>query len=228
MGRAGGNRAAVAEGDVAAVERRNRIARQEQNRAEFRRVLELNRPDPSITRDANLGSSLLIERGLVEVVDRALIPDDPDQKNSVQRNGMRAQRVSAVERLSRQRNPKILPHHVIASNRYEADFLIGECGARPGPDLSGVHTAPWSRTHYSDNKVDASRRFQAATRAALPFAPILRWCVLQQTSAPHIPPTVQTWGQQFGWSVEYAVGYLRGGLDMLSEYYDTVPRGWNG
>lgn len=200
------------------------MAREAQNRAALRRAQELNKPDPGIVAGSDIGSPLAVERKTVEVHDRALIPDDPSQQNGPQRNGVRAQRVWAPERLSRGRNPAIKPHALLAATRFYEDFLIGECGARPGRDISGIHVAPWSRMNFSDRQADARQSFRSASKAAgIRFGSVLRWCVLQETPGPNIPPTVDTWARANGWRVERAVGFLAGALELLAVHYNLAP-----
>lgn len=224
MARGRGNGGAALGEAPAAVERRIRLAREAQNRAALRRAQDLNKPDPGIVAGSDVGPSLAIARKSVEVHDRALIPDDPQQNNGPQRNGVRAQRVWAPERLSRGRNPAVEQHMLLAATRFYDDFLTGELGARPGRDMSGIHVPSWNRTLYSERQADARQSFRNAMKAAGPrFGSILRWCVLQETPSPNIAPTVDTWARSNGWRVERAVGFLAGGLELLAVHYNLAP-----
>lgn len=207
-------------GGVEQVQGEVRAARRKAARAERERVAALGAPDAGMQRGHDAGPGLQIERGRVEVQRDALIPLDPDMKNSPATRGVRGQRVWAPDRLYGKKT--ITPHQHEAAKRYLDDYEIGHEGARcissdthvkidRGPTLPGPN----------DRQVNALTRYRAATqRVGQSAEGVLRWCVLR-VIPPDAAPTVEGFAQAMGgrWTTQMAVGLLIGALDTLVSFY---------
>lgn len=169
---------------------------------------------------SDLGSQLALDRGVVEFTTSALVPTEPNNPRSATRTQPRAQRVWAPERLSRGRNPMVTPEGLQAAERFMSDWMFAEFGASAGRDDTGVRVDPWARLPYSERRAMCR---QSSAMAATKLGPramgAVRWCVLQITPNPSVPPTAEEFARSVGWGTERAVAVLGTALDVLAVHY---------
>lgn len=212
--------------EAAAVRARIRRAHAARAREQLARARRVAAPE-FVGAGADVGPALAVERGLVEVDQAALIPDDPDDSHGKTRRGVRAQRVWAPDRLLR--NGTIENHHHAAADAYLTDYERGMEGARDRPlaviARSGRGAAA-TRGWPEDRRLFHLSRYREATKlVGQEGAGVLAWCVLRATPGPQFPPTLEAYAKWLGCPVDRVTGMLVVALSALAEFYGLAPRG---
>jgi hypothetical protein len=206
-------------GGPAQVQAEVKARRRQTAKAERERVAEIGRAPSGVERGSDTGVPLQVERGRVELQRNALIPIDPDLRNSRAERGIRGQRVWAPDRL--RQSGTITAHQHQAAERYLDDFEIGHEGARDRPMVVIAHGSSVGLPGPGDRQLDALSRYRIATqRVGKAASGVLMWCVLRAVP-PDQPPTVEAFAKSMGkgWTTARAVGLLIGALDALVAFY---------
>ena len=206
-----------------------REEREAKERAARRHAVSLDKPEPDLVPGTDLGASLALKRGVVEIDHDAVLTEDPDAKRPSEVRGPRAYRHWAPDRMLRHNS--IGQHQHDAAVRFLTDYLVGILGAQPGSIAPRFrdHVAPWNRFSYSERRFLARQRFETAVKEVkgVIAASVLVWAVLQETGSPSHSSSLEAWAakrEPKPWPIDRASGALITALDALADFYGFTAK----